>query len=75
MAKSTRPFRKLEGTSKQNDEFCVLHNRRPYVFSFATADGGGIVSQGNVRPEDTEELVEIFKKLRELHLRGNEGKD
>ena len=65
-----RKFRKLKGVSKVNDEHSQKNDRRPFVFSITTSDGGLIESQGNIRPEDTGEMVEILNQAMKLHRKG-----
>lgn len=62
-----RPFRKLKGVTKQNDEYAMSTNRRPYVFNFVTKDGGSVESQGNIPIECVDRLVEILRELTEMH--------
>ena len=65
-----RSFRKLKGVTKGNDQYSLKHNRRPFVFSFTTSDGGTVEAQGNIRPEDVEEMTEIFHQAMKLHEKG-----
>lgn len=65
-AKSKRPFQKLKGVSKSNDEFAIANGRRPFIFSMTFKDGGTVHSEGNVKPEDCERLAEIFQELMKL---------
>ena len=68
-----RPFRKLKGVSKANDDFAVANNRRPFVFNMTFADGGTVESQGSVNPEHCERLGEIFAELHRLHSDADES--
>jgi len=61
-----RPFRKVKGVSKRADEFAIENDRRTFVFSFNTRDGGSIESDGSVLPEDCEELASLWKKVQDL---------
>lgn len=61
-----RPFKKLKGTSKDNDEYCLENNRRPFVFNITTSDGGTIEYQANVDVSKVPRLIEIFKELSEM---------
>jgi hypothetical protein len=66
VVKSKRPFQKLKGVSKSNDEYAIANGRRPFVFSMTFKDGGTVHSEGNVRPEDCKRLAEIFDELMTL---------
>ena len=68
-----RPFRKLKGVSKANDDFAVANNRRPFVFSMTLADGGTVESQGSVKPEHCARLGEIFAELHKLHSNADDA--
>ena len=62
----SRPFRKVKGVSKRADDFAQLHDRRTFVFSFNTADGGSIESDGSVLVEDAGRLAELWKEVQDL---------
>jgi hypothetical protein len=64
--KSKRPFRKLKGTGKANDEHAVANNRRPFVFAMTCQDGGTIWSGGSVNPKHCTRLGEIFAEIYKL---------
>lgn len=61
-----RPFRKLNGSTKSNDDYAVENDRRPFVFSMVFRDGSKVESEGSVRPEDCKRMTEIFTELMEL---------
>jgi hypothetical protein len=61
-----RPFRKLKGVSKDNDEFAIEHDRRPFIFSMTFASGTTVESQGSVKPEHCKRLSEILIELHKL---------
>jgi hypothetical protein len=65
-AKVKRPFQKLKGVTKENDEYAMFNDRRPFVFSMVFRDGSKVESEGSVRPEDCKRLAEIFKELMAL---------
>ena len=67
-----RLFRRVKGTNKDLDKHALENDRRPFVFNFATSDGGTGESQGSVLKEDAPRLMEIFWELQELHLKGQE---
>jgi hypothetical protein len=58
-----RPFRKLKGVSKANDEYAQKHDRRPFVFNVTTKDGGTMEYQGNVAIEQVDRLCEMFNEV------------
>jgi len=60
---SKRPFRKLKGVSKANDEYAMKHDRRPFVFNVTTKDGGTMEYQGNVAVDQCERLYSMFNEL------------
>lgn len=66
MSKTTRPFRKLPGVSKENDAYAIKHDRRPFVFNFTTVKGSTLTYQGNVKQEHVDELVKMFDRLNKL---------
>lgn len=61
-----RPFRKLKGVSKANDDYALKHNRRTYIFSMTTEDGSSIESQGNVKPEHCKRLADLLVEIHKL---------
>ncbi len=64
--KTKRPFQKLKGVSKDNDEYAIVNDRRPFVFSMVFSDGSKVESEGSVRPADCKRMAEIFKELMAL---------
>ena len=65
-----RLFRRVKGTNKDLDKHALENDRRPFVFNFATSDGGTGESQGSVLKEDAPRLMEIFNELQELQRKG-----
>lgn len=66
MSKKKPLFRKVRGLAIDNYEYALTHNRRPFVFSITTADGGTIKTQGNVNIEDVPRLVEMLIETQKL---------
>ena len=66
MTKKKPPFQKIRGLKVDNYEYAYKHNRRPFVFSITTADGGTIETQGNVNIEDVPRLVEMLIETQTL---------
>ena len=66
----TRLFRRVKGTNKDLDKRALENDRRPFVFNFATSDGGTGESQGSVLKEDAPRLTEIFNELQGLQRKG-----
>lgn len=66
MARSKRPFNKLAGVPKETDDYAVKHDRRPFVFNMAFADGSTVSSSGTVDKKHCERLAEIFMELHTL---------
>lgn len=69
-----RPFRKLKGVSKANDEYAIANDRRPFVFNMTLPGGGTVESQGSVRPDQCERLAELFAEIHQLHSDADDRK-
>ena len=67
MSRTPRKFNRLKGTNKACDDYAQTHNRRPFVFGFASDDGSTIWREGSIPFGMTDEYLTIWQKLCDLN--------
>lgn len=59
-------MQKLKGINRKTHDYAVKHDRRPFIFSVTTEDGGTMELQHSVAKEDVAELVRMFREAYDL---------